>query len=150
MKLAVSSHQKLELFFREYLNDEKFNLPKIHFYAGNITQLLTKIINVQGITFGRRIFILRKFVALNQENLLTLPQKLAVHEITHVIQYRREGFVRFFYKYLTNFWKNLRTKEKWDVISRHEAYLEIPFEVEAREVADKFVEWSRKFKCEKV
>ena len=150
MKLAVSSHQKLELFFREYLNDEKFNLPKIHFYAGNITQLLTKIINVQGITFGRRIFILRKFVALNQEKLLTLPQKLAVHEITHVIQYRREGFVRFFYKYLTNFWKTLRTKEKWDVISRHEAYLEIPFEVEAREVADKFVEWSRKFKSRKV
>ena len=125
-------------------------MPKIHFYAGNITQLLTKIINVQGITFGRRIFILRKFVALNQENFLTLPQKLAVHEITHVIQYRREGFVRFFYKYLTNFWKNLRTKEKWDVISRHEAYLEIPFEVEAREVADKFVEWSRKFKSRKV
>ena len=150
MKLADSSHQKLELFFREYLNDEKFSLPKIHFYAGNITQLITKIINVQGITFGRRIFILRKFVALNQENFLTLPQKLAVHEITHVIQYRREGFVRFFYTYLTNFWTNLRTKEKWDVISRHEAYLEIPFEVEAREVTDKFVEWSRKFKCEKV
>ena len=59
MKLAVSSHQKLELFFREYLNDEKFNLPKIHFYAGHITQLITKIINVQGITFGRRIFILQ-------------------------------------------------------------------------------------------
>ena len=143
MKLAVGSHQKLELFFREYLNDEKFNLPKIHFYAGSITQLLTKIINVQGITFGRRIFILKKFVALNQENLLTLPQKLAVHEITHVIQYRHYGFIKFFYKYLTNFWKNLRTKKKWDVISRHAAYLEIPFEVEAREVADKFVEWNK-------
>lgn len=144
MKLAISSHQKLELFFREHLNDEKFRLPKIHFYAGNITQLLTKVINVQGITFGRRIFILPKFLTLNQKNLLTLPEKLVAHEITHVIQYRREGFVKFFYKYLTNFWKNLRTKKKWDVLSRHEAYLEIPFEVEAREVADKFVEWSKK------
>ena len=152
MKLAQGSHQKLETFFREHLNDEDFRLPKIHFYVGKFTRLFTFILKVHGITFGRRIFILPTFLTTNQENFLILPEKLVAHEVTHVVQYRREGFVRFFYKYLTNFWKNLRTKEKWDVNSRQEAYLEIPFEVEAREVADKFAEWSKvkKFKSLKV
>ena len=116
MKLAPSSHQKLETFFREHLNDEDFRLPKIHFYVGKFTRLFTLILKVHGITFGRRIFVLPKFLIRNQGHLLTLPEKLIAHEITHVIQYRREGFVKFFYKYLTNFWENLRTKKNYEVI----------------------------------
>ncbi len=143
MKLAQGSHQKLEIFFREHLNDKDFRLPKIRLYVGKISRLFTKIVKVHGITFGGRIFILPKFLTINQENLFILPEKLVAHEVTHVVQYRREGFVKFFYKYLTNFWKNLWTKEKWDVDSRQEAYLEIPFEIEAREVAAKFVEWNK-------
>lgn len=149
MKLATSSHQKLELFFREYLNDESFRLPQVNFYVGNITRFVTNIIKVHGITFGRSIFILPTFLITNQKNLLTLPEKLVAHEVAHVLQYRREGFIRFFYKYVTNFWKNLRTKKKWDVLSRQEAYLEIPFEIEAREVAEKFVEWNKSEKVKK-
>ena len=149
MKLAASSHQKLEIFFREYLDDKDFRLPKIHFYVGKFTRIFTTVLQLHGITFGRRIFILPKFLMINQENLLTLPEKLIAHEVTHVIQYRREGFVIFFYKYTTNFWKNLRTKKKWDIDSRQQAYLEIPFEIEAREVADKFVEWSESEKVKK-
>ncbi len=143
MKLAQGSHQKLETFFREYLNDDNFRLPKIHFYVGKITGIFSSILKIHGITFGRRIFILPKFLTTNQKNLLTLPEKLIAHEVTHVVQYRREGFVKFFYKYMTNFWKNLRTKEKWDIDSRQEAYLEIPFEIEARKIADKFIEWNK-------
>jgi hypothetical protein len=37
----------------------------------------------------------------------------------------------------------LRKKKDWNASSRHEAYLEIPFEKEAREIAAKFVEWNR-------
>lgn len=141
MKLAPDSHQRLELFFREYLEDGNFKLPQIYFYAGNFTGFFTKIIQVQGITFGRRIFILPALVQTNLEDKRTLSQKLVAHEISHVIQYKREGFIKFFYKYLINYWKNLKRKKKWDVISRHTAYLEIPFEIEAREIAEKFVEW---------
>ncbi len=148
MKLAPSSHQKLETFFREHLNDEDFHLPMIHLYVGKITRIFTTVLKLHGITFGRRIFILPKFLITNQENLFTLPEKLVAHEVTHVVQYRREGFFQFFYKYLTNFWKNLWTKEKWDFDSRQEAYLEIPFEIEAREVANKFVEWNKSEKGE--
>ncbi len=142
MKLAESSHRKLEAFFREYLNDETFHLPQIYFYVGNFTNLLTAFISVHGITFGRRIFITSRLLSFNQNNLLKLPEDLAAHEITHVLQYRREGFIKFFYKYLTSFGRNLQKRKKWDAVSRQNAYLEIPFEVEARRVAAKFVEWN--------
>lgn len=141
MKLADTSHQKLETFFREFLNDEHFRLPVVYFYVGGFTKILTKIVGVHGITFGRRIFIKPQIVSLNENNLLRLPEDLAAHEITHVLQYRREGFVGFFRQYLSAYWSNLREKEKWDGDSRHQAYLDIPFEIEARNVAAKFVEW---------
>ncbi len=146
MKLAKSSHQKLETFFREYLNDESFHLPVIHFYIGKFTRIFTAIVKVHGITFGRRIYIMPSFVVLNRANNLKLPEGLVAHEITHTLQYKREGFVRFFYKYLTSFWRNLRKIKKWDIISRQEAYLEIPFEIEAREVAERFIEWNKSVK----
>lgn len=143
MKLAKTSHQKLEMFFREYLNDEEFQLPIIQFYVGKPTNFFTAFISVHGITFGRRIFIAPNLLSLNQNNLLKLPEELVAHEITHSVQYEREGFFKFFYKYLTGFWRNLKKKKKWDVESRQDAYLEIPFEIEARAVAAKFVEWNK-------
>ncbi len=146
MKLAENTHRRLELFFKQYLNDENFELPIINFYVGKFARLLTSAINVHGITFGRRIFITSNLLTLNQNNYLKLPENLVAHEITHVIQYCKEGFLKFFYKYLTSYWRNLREKKKWDADARHEAYLEIPFEIEARVVAAKFVEWSEKLK----
>ncbi len=143
MKLAGASHRKLELFFREYLNDEKFRLPTTHFYVGRFTKSLTKVISVHGITVGRRIFIKPTLLSLNRNNLPKLPEDLIAHEIAHVLQYRREGFLKFFYKYLTDFWRNLQSKKKWDAVSRHKAYLEIPFEIEARQAAARFVEWNK-------
>jgi hypothetical protein len=146
MKLADTSQQRLEAFFREYLDDANFRLPKMNFYAGEFTRVLTNIISVHGITLGRRIFITPKLLSLNQNNLLKLPEDLIAHETAHAIQYRREGFIRFLYRYLTDYWSNLRAKKKWDAAARHEAYLEIPFEIEARQAAARFVEWN-KGKC---
>jgi len=142
MKLAETSHRKLESFFREYLDDKEFRLPVIHFHVGKPTNFLTAFISVHGITFGRRIFIAPKLLSFNQNNFLMLPEDLVAHEITHALQYKREGFARFFYKYLVSFWRNLQKKEKWDGASRQQAYLDIPFEIEARAVAAKFVEWN--------
>ncbi|MDQ3710936.1 MAG: DUF4157 domain-containing protein [Acidobacteriota bacterium] len=146
MKLAESSHRKIEIFFRQYLDDEKFHLPQIHFYVGKFTNILTAFISVHGITFGRRIFIAPRLLTFNQNNLLKLPENLIAHEIAHVLQYKREGSIIFFYKYLTSFWRNLRKRGKWDAVSRQKAYLEIPFEVEARQVAAKFVEWNNYYR----
>ena len=143
MKLAESSHRKIETFFREHLNDQNFHLPSISIYAGKFADYFTRQIKVAGITFGKRIFVFPELLSLNRNNQLKLPEELVVHEITHVLQYQREGFFRFFYKYLRDYRANLRKKEIKDLEAKREAYLEIPFEIEAREVADKFVEWNQ-------
>ena len=142
--MAESSHRKLESFFREYLDDKSFRLPSINIYAGNFTRLLTQTIKVAGITFDRSIFVLPELLSVNEKNQLKLSEELVAHEIAHVLQYRREGFLRFLYKYLRDYRANLRKMKKRDIDSRRRAYLEIPFEIEAREVARKFVEWNGK------
>jgi hypothetical protein len=142
MKLADSSHQRLEAFFREYLDDADFCLSEIDIYAGVFTKILTNLIGAHGITVGARIFIAPKFLTYNTNNFLKLPEDLIAHEITHVLQYRQEGLINFFYKYLSNYWQNLRRKEKWNALARQEAYFEIPFEVEACAIAERFVEWN--------
>lgn len=146
MKLAASSHRRLEEFFREYLQDEDFRLPMINFYVGKFTRLLTRAISVHGITFGKRIFITPKLLSFTQQNFLKLPEDLIAHEITHTIQYKKEGFVGFLSKYLSSYWRNLRGQKRWDADARRRAYLDIPFEIEARAVAEKFVEWNNKQK----
>jgi hypothetical protein len=142
MKLAADSHQRLEEFFREHFADERFILPTINIYCGKFTHYFTNLIGVHGITFGRRIFILPDLVGRNHLNESRLSENLAAHEIMHSLQFQKHGFFGFFYQYLGSYWKNLRGKERWDFESRQMSYFEIPFEVQAREVAEKFVEWS--------
>jgi hypothetical protein len=143
MKLAESSRNNLQAFFREFLTDENFTLPNVNFYGGKISRVITKILQVHGITFGRNIFIMPNLIDMDFERRRKLSLELAAHEIVHVLQYKKEGFLKFFYKYLTNYWKNLRRKKDWSANSRHEAYREIPFEREAREIAAEFVVWNR-------
>ena len=144
MKLADSSHERLEAFFREYLDDADFCLPAIDLHIGVFTKVFTDLISVHGITLGSRIFIKPTLLSLNRNNLPKLPEDLVAHEIAHVLQYKREGFIRFFYKYLTSYFGNLRKKKNWSGYSRHQSYLEIPFEIEARATAEKFTEWNNK------
>ncbi len=143
MKLAESSYGKLQTFFREFLADENFRLPIVNFYGGRFARLLTQILQVHGITFGKHIFIMPDSISKDFENRRKLSLELAAHEIVHVLQYKKEGFIKFFYKYLSSYWRNLRRKNDWSARSRHEAYREIPFEKEARKIAAEFVEWTR-------
>ena len=149
MKLAAAAHREFQAFFREYLRDEDFLLPVIHFYAGKLTGMLTALIGVHGITFGRRIFIKPSLVSLNRNGQPQLSEDLAAHEIAHTLQYRREGFVKFLYIYLSDYQKNLRSFDRRNASAKHSAYLEIPFEIEARRVAAAFVEWRKLVKSEK-
>lgn len=93
---------------------------------------------IQGITIGARIFILPELVSFNSKDKPRLPENLVAHEIAHVLQYKREGFFKFLYKYLRDYRNNLKKETKLDFASRHRAYLNIPFEIEAREVAESF------------
>lgn len=143
MKLAADSQLKFEAFFRELYDDDSFRLPPIYFYAGNFSRFLTKILKIYGITIGSRIFIKPDFISAADDSRIIVHVELAAHEIAHVLQYEREGFVRFFYKYFRSFRQNLKNKS-WNTVSRQEAYLEIPFEIQARETAARFVEWNKR------
>lgn len=143
MKLGAKSHRKIEEFFREYLRDENFTLPEIYFYGGKFTNLLTSALKIEGITIGKRIYIFPENFWLSENRLLRLDEELVVHEITHVLQYRREGFIKFLWLYFKCYLTNLREKKSFGLAARAEAYFEIPFEIEARETASKFAVWSK-------
>jgi hypothetical protein len=146
MRLSENSHRRLEDFFRFYLKNDAFKLPTVHFYTGKFTALLTRAINVNGITFGGKILIMPALVSLNRKNQKKLPDDLIVHEIMHVIQYANQGFIKFLYRYLKYYWINLRKTGEWNLAARRKAYLEIPFEIEAREAADEYLKWKEKQK----
>jgi Domain of unknown function (DUF4157) len=54
---------------------------------------------------------------------------LLAHEIAHCLQYRKHGTWRFRARYLAAYFKN-----RFRGMTRREAYLNIPFEIEAREI----------------
>lgn len=146
MRLAESSRIKIESFFKYYFQNDEFKLPEIKIYDGKFTEKLMKIVNASGITFGKKIFIFPEIISINSLNKKRLPDSLAVHEIAHVLQYLKHGFLGFLYVYLRDYYKNLKNEKDWSADSRQKAYLNIPFEVEAREIAWKYLEWKEEFK----
>ena len=141
MKLSERSHRKIEDFFRQELKNENFILPEILFYGGKFTHLLTRMMKIEGITIGKRIFIFPENFWRSESDKLRLDESLTVHEIAHVLQYKREGFFKFLLIYFRDYWRNLRKMKKYDSFSRSMAYFEIPFEREAREMEQKFRQW---------
>ncbi len=141
MKLSKKSHQKIEIFFRDYLGNDDFDLPEIIFYGGKFTRYFTGILKIEGITIGKRIFIFPENFWRSETDNLRINSSLAVHEIVHVLQYRREGFFGFLFIYLRDYWRNLRGFRRFDAFSRSMAYYDIPFEREARETERKYREW---------
>lgn len=149
MKLSPKSHQQLELFFRDYFADENLKLPRVELFVKRGASLITKVFKIYGITFGQYIFIRADLLYRNQKAELCVSKDLITHELTHVMQYQKLGWFRFFYTYLKGYWSALRQKKRWDLAARHQAYLEIPHEIEARDCAAKFLEWKKKKKMEK-
>lgn len=141
MRLSPKTHQQLETFFRHYFDDENLNLPQVEIYVRRGANLLTNIIRVDGITIGRHVFINSRIAKFDKKKRLCISKNLLSHEITHVFQYEQAGFFRFLTQYLKDYWTNLRRKKTQNARARMEAYWEIPYEIQARDAAKKFVEW---------
>lgn len=146
MLLSVDSRKKFEDFLREN-SAEVVVVPKVKIYSGKIAGFLTKTLKTDGITFGRRVFVRPNFVWRDENSRLCCSIYLLPHEMAHVLQYQKYGRLKFLYFYLRDFWRALRTKKKWDFQARHEAYLEIPFEVEARKFSEDYLSWRANFKA---
>ena len=75
---------------------------------------------MHGMTLGRLILVLR-------DDDRTGCRKLLAHELVHVEQYARLGAARFLWRYVGEYFSNLRRLR-----SHRRAYLAISLEVEAR------------------
>jgi len=149
MKLSPKAHRELESFFREYFGSKNLKLPQVEIYINRGARLVTNLLCVNGITFGRYIFIKPDLISNKRKNQSYISKGLLAHEATHVLQYQRYGVLKFFYTYLKGYFSALKKKKKWNFISRVEAYLEIPHEREARECAAQFIEWTGEMENEK-
>lgn len=79
-----------------------------------------------GITLGRHVYIQRQLFGPAMQ----LELSLVVHEVAHVVQYMRDGHMTFLMRYLRDYADGLRRG-----LADYDAYLAIPYEVEARHVA---------------
>ncbi len=79
-----------------------------------------------GITLGNRVFIRREFFSDDGQ----IPLDLLAHEVAHVVQFSRDGTVPFLWRYVRDYAFGLSKG-----LGDRSAYMAIPYEVEAREVA---------------
>lgn len=141
MKLNPDLHSELENFFRYYYDDDSLKLPQIEIYARRGSKLVTKLLAVHGVTFGRHVFVRPRLTKRNKSDRLCVSKMLLAHEATHVLQYQREGFFRFLTAYFKDYYRGMRRKKKWNSTAHFQAYFELPHEVEARDAAARFIEW---------
>jgi hypothetical protein len=144
MKLSRELHSQLEIFFREFFEDENLRLPEIEIFCNRGARFVTKLISVHGITFRRFIFIKPDLICRNPELKLCISRNLLAHEATHVMQYQKLGTLKFLYRYFKSYFLNLKRSKDRNFNSRMQAYLDIPFEREARAGGTDFVEWLNK------
>lgn len=79
------------------------------------------------ITLGTKVYIRREFFDDDGH----IPLDLVAHEVAHVVQFSRDGILTFLYYYLRDYMGGLLRG-----LSDSAAYRAIPYEVEARRVAD--------------
>lgn len=91
-----------------------------------LVALLALRTRASGITLGRRVYLR----ADQLDDQLRCSLELVAHETAHVLQFIRDGAPQFLAKYLGSYLWGLLTGS-----SERDAYLEIPYEREARKVA---------------
>ncbi|MFW6058129.1 MAG: eCIS core domain-containing protein [Persicimonas sp.] len=93
--------------------------------AGAVAYLALKT-RASGVALGSRVFLRREVYGDDGE----VGLALLAHELTHVVQFHRDGVARFLWRYVVAYLAGLTRG-----IGDHQAYLSIPYEVEARRVA---------------
>lgn len=81
---------------------------------------------IRAMTLGRTIFLDPALISAAQDR----AGLLLVHELVHVRQWHQLGVLRFLWRYLSAYLRG-----RFDGLGHRGAYLAIPLEVEAREVA---------------
>ena len=120
----------LEAFF-------EVDLAAVRVHRGRGARLLTRLLGASGVALGRRLFFSAEG-ARRLDGRGASGVGLAAHEVVHVLQYRRHGFVGMLARYA---WDYLRGRRAW--VGHHAAYRGIGFEREAWEVGERVAELVR-------
>lgn len=143
MKLSDDTHDDLQHFFRQHLNDSELRLPPITIHAGLLARILMRTVGMGAITFGRHVFVRPTLINKDDDGRATIPGWLLAHEAAHVLQYEQSGYLRFFRNYLRGYWRALREGKKWGAGGRMAAYMAIAEEHSAREAEHAYRELKR-------
>ena len=90
-----------------------------------LTRLWGKAISAM--TLGSKVYVQSALLDRDPSDL----GRVVVHELVHVHQWAQLGVMRFLWRYLRGY-----VKGRFSGLSHEEAYLSIPIEIEAREVAN--------------
>ncbi len=143
MRLSECSKELYFSFFKECgVCDSDF--PEVKIYVRKGARILTSLLAIDGITFGNSIFLHPRYSKRKSDGRLYVSKELLVHEIAHVLQYRKVGKAVFLKTYIRDFWAEFRRKSRWTLRAWFEAYQRIPYEIEAREQTREFRLWLEK------
>jgi hypothetical protein len=120
----------LEAFF-------EVDLAAVRVHRGRGARLLTRLLGASGVALGPWLFLSREG-ARRLDGRSASGIGLAAHEVAHVLQYRRHGFLPMLARYT---WDYLRGRRAW--VGHHAAYRGIGFEREAWEVGERVAELVR-------
>jgi hypothetical protein len=132
--ISEAFRQHLEEFFKEFYQDDSFSLPLIKVHHGPLSALLTKLLNIGALTLRDHIFVSSP----------TVSASLIVHEIVHVLQYRRVGTIRFLARYLKDYLSGMEVSRCYRSDIRMNAYYSIPWECDARAAEVAYLRWAGK------
>lgn len=85
---------------------------------------------VSGVTFGRLVLVDPALMRGDPDRLA----RLVIHELIHVRQFTAAGYLRFVSSYLKDYWKG-----RIGGMSPQDAYRDIAYEREARELTDRTI-----------
>jgi hypothetical protein len=110
-------------------------------FTRELSRASSHALKISAITFGRRVIVSPALVRRDDRRRLIIPGWLLAHEAIHVLQYERNGFLRFLIAYLRAYLRALREQKGIGAAARMNAYLAIEEEQSAREAERAYRVW---------
>ena len=141
MRLTPEAHDNLQEFFRVHYDDAGLVLPEIDWQKGTAAQGVTRGFRITAMTLGRRVLLDAKALRCDTDGRWWIKSRLAAHEATHVLQYQRQGWGGFLFRYLSEYAQTMQQAARWDSQSHATAYNALSAEREARELEAAYRLW---------
>ncbi|CDM66224.1 eCIS core domain-containing protein [Pyrinomonas methylaliphatogenes] len=150
MRLARSSHERIERFLREHLHDPDLALPPLCIHTGPLAKLMTRAMRAGGLTLGRHIFISPQLVRRDVDGRWLVPGWLIAHEAIHVLQFERMGWIKLALSYVSTYGREFIRRRSFGAASRRAAYVSVPEERAAYAAMEAFLRWREAERAERI